>query len=78
MPEKEKWDGLPTPGGFKSLKRLPTEMTAGFTAGDVKCLRPDFSFKRCQELIKNKELKAKVEKAMRKAGNDELDKNLPT
>ena len=77
MAEKEKWDNLPTVGGFKRLKRLPKGISAGFTAGDIKCLRPNISFKECEEIIKNKKLKTKVEKAMLKAGKETLDESLP-
>ena len=77
MTEKEKWDGLPKLGGLKKLKVLPKVINAGFTAGDIKCLRPNISFKECEEIVKNKKLKAKVEKAMLKAGKETLDESLP-
>lgn len=77
MAKKEKWDGLPKVNGFKKLRNLPKIISAGFTAGDIKCLRPSISFKECEKIINNKKLKAKVEKAMLKAGKETLDESLP-
>ena len=77
MPEKEKWDGLPKAGRFKKLARLPKVINAGFTAGDIKCLCPNISFRECEKIIKDKKLKTKVEKAMLKAGKKTLEESLP-
>ena len=77
MSAKEKWDGLPKEGlGLKKLRKLKHEIEVGITAGDVRCLRPDIDFKRCEEIVKDKVVKKSVEKAMRKAGNAKLDRIL--